>query len=143
MATKLEAIAALKDLRGFIGKAQLEALGHAMRGEEKQWFFDKLVELAATTRSMPRTYDTDGQGDQALARLHYFTSGADWHVTERDVDTDGLGQVQAFGMADLGHGPELGYVSIVELLENGAELDLHFKPSTLASLGLSLAPAKD
>ena len=43
-------------------------------------------------------------------------------------------QHQAFGLADLGMGAELGYISIVELLENGAELDLHFVPRTLEQI---------
>jgi hypothetical protein len=50
---------------------------------------------------------------------------------EKDADPDHVGQMQAFGIADLGMGAELGYISIPELLENGAELDLYFK--TLAS----------
>lgn len=31
-------------------------------------------------------------------------------------------------------GGETGYISIVELLENGAELDLYFTPKTLAEV---------
>ena len=37
-------------------------------------------------------------------------------------------QLQAFGKADLGHGGELGYISIVEIIKCGAELDLHWQP---------------
>jgi hypothetical protein len=62
----------------------------------------------------------------ALARLHYFIGGCDWWIVEKDADPDHAGQVQAFGVADLGMGAELGYISIPELLENGAELDLYF-----------------
>ena len=83
---------------------------------------------------MPQTYEQDGMGEQAIAHLHYFTSGCDWYITERDSDPDGEGQIQAFGSANLGYGPELGYISIKELLENGAELDLYFTPCTLSSL---------
>jgi hypothetical protein len=46
MSTKMEAIAALQTLRGFIGNGQLQAIGNAMRSEEKQFFFDKVVALA-------------------------------------------------------------------------------------------------
>ena len=41
-------------------------------------------------------------------------------------------QLQAFGLADLGYGPEYGYISIEELLENGVELDFHYRPRTVA-----------
>lgn len=49
-------------------------------------------------------------------------------------DPDGEGQIQAFGSANLGRGAELGYISIAEITECGAELDLHWTPCTLASL---------
>jgi hypothetical protein len=50
----------------------------------------------------------------------YFTGGCDWWIVEKDSDPDHAGQAQAFGIADLGMGAELGYISIPELLENGA-----------------------
>ena len=40
----------------------------------------------------------------------------------------------AFGIADLGMEPELGYISIPELLEVGAELDLYHTPKTVAEI---------
>lgn len=129
--TKAEAAGALKKLWGFIGRAQLQAFGELCFSNEKQYFFDKVVELAEVVETMPVTYQTDGQGDQAMVHLHYFTGGADWYITERDVEEQ---QLQAFGLADLGYGGELGYISIVELLECGAELDLHWTPQTLAEV---------
>lgn len=129
--TKAEAAGALKKLWGFIGRAQLQTFGELCFSEEKQYFFDKVVEMAEVVTTMPVTYETDGQGDQAMARLHYFTGGCDWYITERDCETE---QLQAFGLADLGYGSELGYISIVELLECGAELDLHWQPTTLADV---------
>ena len=50
-------------------------------------------------------------------------------------DPDHAGQVQAFGIADLGMGAGLGYISIPELLENGAELDIYYTtPKTIGEL---------
>jgi len=135
MSTKTEATQAIGTLRQFIGKSQLSAIGDACQSEEKQYFFDKLVEMAGIINAMPKTYEQDGKGDQAIAYLHYFRGGMDWYITERDMETaDGPGQHQAFGLADLGDGGELGYISIVELLANGIELDLHFAPKTLAQI---------
>lgn len=129
--TKLDAAAAVTKLRGFIGRRQLSVIGELCYGEERQFFIDKLVELAEIVTTMPVTYQTDGQGDQAVAQLHYFTLGADWYITKRDCETE---QLQAFGKADLGYGAELGYISIIELLECGAELDLHWIPKKLAEI---------
>lgn len=132
--TKRDAVEAIQDLRPFIGRSQLAAIGHAVHGEEKQFFIDKLCELADLVATMPETYEQDGKGDQAVAYLHYFKGAADWYITERDSDPDGAGQVQAFGLADLGYGSELGYICIEELIAAGVELDLHFTPRTLATI---------
>jgi len=133
--TKLDAANALVTLHGFIGRSQLSAIGHACYGEEQQFFFHKLVALAGIVTSMPRTYQTNGQGDEAVVYLHYFGAGnCDWYITEADSNEDGEGQHQAFGLADLGYGGELGYISIAELIQLNMELDLYFKPCTLAEL---------
>lgn len=121
----------LAELRRWIGPAQMAAMRDGLRGEEGAYFRERFAAVAATVAAMPVTYAQDGLGDQAVVHLHYFTSGADWYLTERDVEPV---QLQAFGLADLGHGGELGYISIVELLQHGAELDLHFRPQTLAAL---------
>ena len=127
-ATRMQAAEALHKLQGFIGKAQRKVIGELCYGEEKQFFYDKLVELTNIVETMPVTYATDGQGNQAIVHLHYFTAGADWYITERDVETE---QLQAFGLANLGFGRELGYISLVEILKCGAELDLYWQPRTL------------
>jgi hypothetical protein len=137
-ATKEDATNAIKFLRDFIGRSQINAIATAMRGEEKQFFFDKAVELEKLIKSMPKSYETDGQGDKAVAYLHYFKGSGNWYITEKDAGDDedaknGIsGQVQTFGMADLGHGGELGYISIKELIEANVEIDLYWTPKTLA-----------
>ena len=93
------------------------------------------MEYGERIKAMPKTYEQDGLGDQAVAYLHYFSPAVDWYITEKDAETpEEPGQHQAFGLADLGHGAELGYISIVELLENDVELDLYFKPCKLAEI---------
>ena len=114
--------------------AQYEAIIAGMMGEEGDHFVELIDRVHAMWQAMPKTYETDGQGCSALARLHYFTAGCDWWIVEKDADPDGAGQVQALGIADLGMGRELGYISIPELLENGAELDLYFKPQPIGEL---------
>lgn len=121
--------ASLNTLRPFIGNAQLSCLGDMCRGPERQFGIDKIVELGEIVSGMPKTYEQDGKGDGAVIYLHYFLGGCDWFITEKDELPD---QRQAFGLADLGFGPELGYISIVELLENGAELDFYYRPRTIA-----------
>lgn len=131
---KFAAAGALSRLRGFIGQSQLSAIGEGCHSEEQQHFFDVLCEYSQRVSGMPKTYEQDGLGDKAIVYLHYFKNGCDWYITERDVDTDGEGQVQAFGLANLGFGAEWGYINIQELIDNDVELDLYFKPRPLAEI---------
>ena len=125
---------ALATLRTLTAPAQCAVILAAARGEEAEHFLAIIDHVHAAWQAMPKTYETDAQGRAALAQLHYFIGGCDWWIVERDADTDHAGQVQAFGIADLGMGRELGYISIPELLENGAELDLYFKPQPIGDL---------
>ena len=122
--------ATLAALRRFIGPVQMAVIQHAMRGEEGAFFVGKMIEYAERIASMPKTYETDGKDDEAIAHLHYFTGGCDWYITEKDCEDV---QHQAFGLACIQEN-ELGYISIVDLLRCGAELDLHFTPCTLAEI---------
>lgn len=123
------------NLKEFISEGQLNAINSAIgkygQGEEANYFLEVYSKLAELINTMPKTYEQDGLGDQAIVYLHYFKGGMDWYITERDIEED---QLQAFGLADLGYGGELGYISVKELIENGVELDLHFDPTTLAAV---------
>lgn len=126
----LDASAAAKRLQKFINAQELEVIGNACRGEEREFYKAKLVEMANIVATMPTTYETDGQGDAAVAYLHYFTQDCDWYITERDREEE---QLQAFGLACIWE-VELGYISIQELIGAGAELDLHWTPKTLGQV---------
>ena len=127
-----DVIEAVRTVKDFVSDSQLEAMGDGVRGEESEFFKTLFVKLAETITNMPVTYKTDGQGDEAIVHLHYFRGNMDWYITEKDVGDE---QIQAFGLADLGMGfPELGYISIEELVANGIELDLYWTPKTLAEV---------
>lgn len=121
-------------LNGFMPGAELRTLADNCRGEEGDYFRQLVAEYATRIKKMPTTYQQAELGDQAIVYLHYFTGNCDWHITEKDIDHDNEGQLQAFGLANLGDGPELGYISIAEIIANGGELDLHWKPITLAAV---------
>lgn len=126
---------ALGSVAGFIGRDKFRCLSDLVRGEEGSFYIEKLADLGRLIANMPKTYEQDGRGDQALISLHYFQGNMDWFITEKDIETaDEPGQHQAFGMVDLGHGDrELGYISIVELTRHNIELDLYYTPKTLAA----------
>lgn len=124
-------------LHHFIGRSQMACIREALKGEEAEAFREILTRLASTIETMPSSYETDGQGNAAVAHLHYFTGSCDWYITEKDIgrtDDEKPGeQLQSFGLAKI-HETELGYISISELIENGAELDFHFEPKPLSEI---------
>jgi len=124
-----EATAALNDLARFIGRSQMKAVRILLRGEEGQFFIDKVCKLRDLIAILPKTYEQEGKGDSAVIYLHYFIGNCNWYIIEKDSEQE---QLQTFGIADLGYGPEYGYISIEELLENGVELDFHYEPRTVA-----------
>lgn len=133
--TQIKPRQAIEPLREFLPPFQREIILECCEGEEGEWFISKITELNNTVATMPATYQTDGQGMQAIAHLHYFAPGCDWYITEKDMGSEEEpGQHQAFGLADLGCGGELGYISISEITSVGAELDLHWTPKTLEEI---------
>ena len=118
-------------IKNFMSVSQIQAINHGLMGEERQFFIDMMAQLQAHINAMPVTYEQDGLGDRAVVWLHYFKGSMDFYITEKDIDG---GIDQAFGLADLGDGGELGYISIRELVENDVELDLYWTNCTLASL---------
>ena len=124
---------AIEAVRPFVPGEQLKCIVDGLRwSEERGWFREKLFELVQIIENMPVTYAQDGLGDEAVVHLHYFYGGGDWWITDKDVDG---GVDQAFGLADLGHGPELGYISIREIVSlKVANIDQHWTPITLREL---------
>ena len=120
----------LEFLKKFISPVQIKSIKElALNSEESQYFKDKIDEIYTTVDTMPKTYEADGQEDKAVAYLHYFMNNSDFFIIEKDKEEE---QLQAFGLVSLnGHYPELGYISIQELLEVGFELDLEWSPKTL------------
>lgn len=145
-----EAVQSLSSTDGFFRHwmpyAQRVVLTQSLRGEEKSSFVTILTELKARIESMPKSYETDGQGDEAVVYLHYFRGSVDAWVIEKDkgeepdngepvpLPCECYEQYQAFGKVDLGYGAELGYISISDLINNGVELDLYFDPKPLSEI---------
>lgn len=128
------ATTAVEVIRPFLSRTQLATMIELGRqlGAEGEFFLQQIIDLAEQIKTMPKSYEQDGLGDQAVAHLHYFTSGSDWYITEKDVDG---GVRQTFGYAILNgddQSAECGYTSIEELTQLGVELDLYF---TLCTLG--------
>ena len=112
-------------LQPFMPRKQAQILiQNLTNSEDADAFADIVLTLAERIKAMPQVYETDGQGKNALAQLHYFVGSYDGYIVEKDTSDK---QIQAFGWASFGYGFEAGYISIDELLEL-AELDLYFTP---------------
>lgn len=124
-------LTAIAELRTIINTQQLDCMIELLGGEESDWFRDIIMLYAHRLRTMPKTYEQQDAKDPTVY-LHYFNGGSDWWITERDMERP---QFQAFGLASInGEDPELGYISIVELIRHGVELDLHFDPRPLSEV---------
>jgi len=113
----------------FIGVSQFSALMEILEGEEKEFANDLIVKLGDVFKTMPKTGETDGQGKDALVKLHYFFGNMDAFIIEKDMIEDE--QIQAYGYMRMGADGELGYISIVDLLANGFELDFHWEEKSI------------
>lgn len=137
--TKKEVAKSMSDVREvlpvlmrFVGNQQLETMLSSAKGEEEgQFFIDKMLEVANIVSTMPKTYEQDGMGDDAVVYLHYFKGSSDWYITERDMEEE---QLQAFGYAKIGSEGELGYINIDDLTRINVELDLYWKPKTIGAI---------
>ena len=117
-------------LEQFINQNQLHILNSLKDGEEGECFVEIENKIKSVIETMPKTYETDGQGDDAIVHLHYFNAGCDWYITERDIGDE---QLQAFGLVKIAF-TELGYISIKELLKLNVELDFYWTPKTLGEI---------
>ena len=138
----------LESMRPWLGRSQYRAVLQLVRSEEGDWYKAKLAELLSAITAMPTTGAQDGLGSEAIVHLHYFTGGADWFITEKDKgskeDRPEDFQSEAFGLADIFQdGGELGYISLPEIIANGAELDFHWAPKTIAEVRRRREPAED
>lgn len=136
-ATMADVDKAIPRLKAFIGNSQLQAILDGMKGEEGQFFRDKIIEIAKITDGMPMTYDTDGMGDKAPVSLHYFKGSSDWYIIEKDTSGPGEDQTRAFGYTILNgdkENAELGYISIAELIKFGVELDMYWEKQSLGRI---------
>lgn len=123
-----------QNLPKFIPVAQQELYADLLvSSEEKEAFATKLAELEGVIKGMPVSYQTESQGDDAMVQLHYFDSDSEWFITEKDMEGDGT--CEATGLTVIDKQPHLGYISIESLVKTpGVEIDLHWKPKTLAEV---------
>lgn len=117
-------------VRPWMNLRQWSFVMSALRGEERQFYAEKLIELAGIIESMPVTYESK----ETIGYLRYFKNGITSIICEKDVSCEGPGpefQSQAYGWQDLGYGGEYGYISVNELIRNNCELDFHYTPRAI------------
>ena len=103
-----------------------------LNSEEQDFFIEAVDRIYSIMQVMPKILEQDGKGDNAIAYLHYFTANTDFYITEKDIEDE---ITQAFGLVSfVSDYPEIGYISIEEVIKAGAEIDLHFEPKTLGEI---------
>jgi hypothetical protein len=83
-------------------------------------------------RTIPPLYSQE-QAQDPIVRAHYFTPAADWYVIEHDaLAPDGMVHL-CYGLVSW-QDEELGYFTLDELREAGAEHDRNFTPRKLSEV---------
>ena len=127
----LQGAQALHELekRRLLPRGEFLALAQTLKGEEGLEIAETIKKVWQTFEAMPSPYATQDEIDPT-AHLHYFVNGWDWWIIEKDIEE----QEQVFGFvkSDLCPDGELGYISLPEITEAGAELDLYFTPAQVS-----------
>jgi len=118
------------EARRLLPRGEFLALAQNLKGEEGLAIAETIKKAWQTFETMPKTYETEASPDPT-AHLHYFTGSWDWWITEKDAEPE---QAQAFGFvkSELCPEGEFGYISLEEITEAGAELDLYFTPAPVS-----------
>lgn len=123
---------AMATVQPFMSLEQFKMLSTlANDAKEAQFYQQQFIDLAEYIEVLPETYEQDGQGDEAIVYLHYFCHGSHWFIIEKDIARS---VKQMFGYAFLNGDVEMAKsrcISIEEITQDGAQLDLYFVPCSL------------
>ncbi len=114
--------------------SQASAINEFLRGEEKEFFSEKIDELLGYIDQLPKHYETEKiPFNEKIIYLRYMTGNSNWLIAESDTEQDpAYKHLHDFGFAVLGGdmiNAEWGDISIAELKKQPTvELDLHFEP---------------
>jgi hypothetical protein len=119
------------EARRLLPRGEFIALAQNLKGEEGLEIAETIKKVWQTFETIPKTFETEANPDPT-AHLHYFTGSWDWWITEKDAEPE---QAQAFGFvkSELCPEGEFGYISLEEITEAGAELDLYFTPAPVST----------
>jgi hypothetical protein len=130
---------AVRVVKRFLPDWQYQRMTEASNSaEDVAYYIAQFQKVNATIQALPTTYHQAHKGDAAIAYLHYWLGHSHWWITEKDR----MGGIQqATGLTllegDTGNGTQ-GYISIAEIVEQGAMLDVRFVPTSLERVKLGL-----
>ncbi|HEY7824405.1 MAG TPA: hypothetical protein VIG24_16300 [Acidimicrobiia bacterium] len=127
----------------FYSHQQVAVLVELVKGEEAAAIVETVNRVNKIIAEMPTTGQTEdperaktiellgGDPDDHVVYLHYFIAGCDWWIIEKDVE-DGVSQAFGYACMNDPEMSELGYISITEITDLGAEMDLYWEPKLLS-----------
>lgn len=123
---------AVEIVKPYLCFGQLYTMSSAKGGKEREFFNNLFKTLAVTIHELPARHKTQGQGEHAVACLHYRCGTSHWYVVEKGNDTE-----PAYGLSILGGDlgtASFGDINIHELTAMGIELDLRWQAKSVGRI---------
>ena len=115
------------------GYQRADLLANLRQGQDNL-YLHVLARLADRWDQTPTTAQMHGATRSAIVRWHFTYGAADYWIIAKDSDSS---QSHAYGLASISYvhaAPEPGYISLPDILTNGAQLDIYFEPLTVAEI---------
>ena len=115
------------------GYQRAELLANLRQGPDNL-YLHVLARLTDRWDQTPTTAQMHGATRSAIVRWHFTHGAADYWIIAKDPDSS---QSHAYGLASISYVhavPEPGYISLPDILTNGAQLDIYWTPVTVAEI---------
>lgn len=127
----LEAVAEqdMRFIAPYLPTEQEAQLWNKLHDDQKAPVIKRVMDIAYIIEVMAVSPEQQTAGISAIAYLHYRCEGSDWYIIERDSDND-----MVIGYFIAKDKCIFCSISTKQLLHHNVELDLEFKPCTIAGI---------
>lgn len=126
------AVAAIPTVNKFAPSRQMREIIAGTQGDERQKYLEILSDFGERIVRMPVSGEEVIPKEDEIAQLHYKSGLYNWYVTRKGPETpteNALVLITAPGIPE-----SIGFMSVKDIINLGAELNLSFKPQRLSKI---------